>query len=623
MRDPLGIDGTKLLSSIYHKHHKVCGDEGQVSIIVVLAVGLFLLMFVGFGVDMTNMFFHRQMAQNAADATCVAAGMDLMTNRTKGPSGIDGCIDFASGASYNCGGAAFVPAAPPAKIDCNGAVGVAPCQYAALNGYNSLGLAPGSESNDVTLSFPSAIAGVVTPPATIAGAFPFVQVDVYDRVKIYFSSWISSSSTQDVHAMAKCGLQNATTPVPIIVLDPTCAHAFEVSGNASVSIIGGPTKSIQVNSNNATCAAATSSGSGQCGGNGTVDLSKGGPTLSGSDFGVFGQPNGSPTRFMPGTTGHWISPAAPISDPWALLVPPTTTGLIKDPPTKTVGVPPFSTSPGHIKYEDGCPDLSGGCTEYSPGWYTNAISVIGITAIFDPGIYYITGSINGNCGSPGTGCLSKNPTGQCNYGLSVDSNGIVRPSTAVGDGSGGTLFYFTSSTGKAGSYESAFFGANAGKSGGRTVDPAPGTLANCPGFTCPPKTTCPSPPTNFVGNMLVGPCTGPYSVTDAVGNNYHGMLMWDDRANADLNGQPSMQGGGGLVLAGNLYFHNCPNSPDCSPGPPTTYNAFLNLQGTPGSSTYVFGDITTDELIEGGNGSINLDLNPNLLLNILKVALLQ
>ncbi|HKS97179.1 MAG TPA: pilus assembly protein TadG-related protein [Terriglobia bacterium] len=605
------------------------------SILVVLAVGLFLIMFVGFGVDMTNLFLHRQMAQNAADAACVAAGMDIYVNRTKGPAGANGCSDVG-GNQYNCGGKNYTVGT---SFSCQGlsattpvtssSGNVAACAYAALNGYTSPSATipgPGVESNSVQVSFPAAVPGVTTPPANLTGPAPFVQVDVYDGVRVYFSSWLGSSNTQVVHALAKCGLQNQSQPVPIIVLDPSCPHAFEVSGSAQVAVIGGPSKSIQVNSNNKTCAAATTSGGGQCDGSGSVDLSLGGPKFTGSDFGVFGLPNsgtcggaGPPCSFNGGTTGAWISPAAPIADPWAFLVPPTTTGLQKNPTPLAV------TYNGGV---NGCPD-HGGCTEYTPGWYTTPISVKGSTAIFDPGIYYITGSTNGNCGSPGTGCLGKSkPTGSCNYGLYVDSNGVVRPGLPTkGDGSGGTLFYFTSATGKAGSYESVFFGADAGKAGGRTIDTLPLASLACPGQPAPTSTPKKPLPATFAGNVMTGPCTTSsngvnYGVTDVNGNIYHGMLMWDDRANADLNGQPSMQGGGGLVLAGNLYFHNCPASPTCA-DPLTDYNAFFQLQGTPGSSTFVFGDITTDELVLGGNGEIDMQLNPNLVLNILKVALLQ
>src|SRR5579863_7717892 len=169
----------------------------------------------------------------------------------------------------------------------------------------------------------------------------------------------------------------------------------------------------------------------------------------------------------------------------------------RQPPTKLVGVPPYSTTPGHIQYEDGCPDLTNGCTEYSPGLYTNPIVVIGFTAIFDPGVYYITGSTSsgGYCSSVGKGCISS-PNGQCRAGFVVDSNGVVRPADptkAPGDGSYGTLFYF--SNGGGGNYESAFFGANAGKANNRTIDNFPlsiganpnypGLGMNCPGASAP------------------------------------------------------------------------------------------------------------------------------------------
>jgi putative Flp pilus-assembly TadE/G-like protein len=639
---------------IAHRPRPRYGDDGQVSIIVVLAVGTFLMMFVGFGVDMTNLFFHRQMAQNAADAACVAAGMDMQKERVDGPSG---CTVGTTPKTYACGN---FPAALGTSFDCTGHSdptdaknGAAPCQYAWVNGYQSPGLTAGTESNLVSVSFPASVPGAITPNLEISGPVPFVQVDVVDRVRVYFTSWIGGSSTQDVHALAKCGLQSAQVPVPIIVLDPICQHSFEVSGSASISITGGPIKSIQVNSNNSTCAAATTSGQGQCDGNAIIDLSKGGPALTGSQFGVTGQPNtastpGAPTNFKPGTTGAWVSPSAPINDPWASLVAPTRPAQVDGATTGNFGgttihygaIPPDPlvanggpcqtvTNPCQVAYDPsnaltGCPDPSG-CLEYGRGWYANSIVVKNFTAIFDPGLYYLTGADDSeNCGSPGTGCLNVKGGGGCNYGFSVGSNGVVRPSAAVGDGSGGTMFYLSSTSGKAGTWPSVFFGSNAGSNA--KVANFPSASVNCPGFSCPPKIVCPAlPPSGFAGNILMGPCTGPYSVQDDATppNNYHGMLFWDDRANGDPNGQPSMQGGGGLALVGNLYFHNCVGNPkSCDPAP-TSYNAFLNLQGTPGSATYVFGDITTDELIEGGNGSINMVLNTNLVTNILKVALLQ
>src|SRR5205823_4374935 len=53
-------------------------DSGQITILVALAMGTFLLGFVGFGADMTNLWFHRQAAQNAADSACLAGAMDML-----------------------------------------------------------------------------------------------------------------------------------------------------------------------------------------------------------------------------------------------------------------------------------------------------------------------------------------------------------------------------------------------------------------------------------------------------------------------------------------------------------------------------------------------------------------
>lgn len=48
------------------------GESGQAAISLVLILGLFLLGVLGFAVDFTNMWFHRQAATAAADAACQA-----------------------------------------------------------------------------------------------------------------------------------------------------------------------------------------------------------------------------------------------------------------------------------------------------------------------------------------------------------------------------------------------------------------------------------------------------------------------------------------------------------------------------------------------------------------------
>src|SRR5207249_8303859 len=117
-------------------------------------------------------------------------------------------------------------------------------------------------------------------------------------------------------------------------------------------------------------------------------------------------------------------------------------------------------------------------------------------------------------------------------------------------------------------------------------------------------------PASMDGDILLGPCTydGSYfASTTNVDDGTHvpkvrGLIFFQDRANGDSHGQPSMQGGGGLLVSGAMYFHNCPASPTCYAS--TDYKAFLQFQGTSGSNTFMLGNITTDELLTGGAGSV-------------------
>jgi Putative Flp pilus-assembly TadE/G-like len=592
--------------------HAANRQAGQTTTLVALALGIFLLGLAGLSVDVSNWWFHKQMAQGAADAACTAGVMDLLSNASAGSS---------------VGG--FPAGSPPAAFTCSSGSTTAACQYATLNGYGGGGLQAGQGSNDVQISFPGSVPGVATcsstvpppcVPATATVANPFILVNVVDRVPTTFTGMITSNRTTDVTASAVCGVLQSTAPVPIIVLNPSCPHAFQMSGNPTLKIVGGPTRSVEVNSSNSSCAAATTNSANGCNSNGpTIDLSKGGPSYTGSEFAAVGQPKTPPTGFTPGTTGDWAT-GGPISDPYALLSAPTVPSLS---PTNSGGVavlydPTNATT--------GCPDHSG-CSLYKPGLYTSPIVITGQTAIFAPGIYYIQGTNNDNASSPGSGC-TPGPTGQGRYGLDVGSNGVVRPAinAAPGsDGSNGVLFYLSGSSG-AGTYGSVFFGSNSGSSP-HTIDDFVTSTATCPGGTAPPTQL--GIPAHQPGNALLGQCTskgtyrGPGS-TDTAGV-IRGLIFFQDRANADPKGQASMQGGGGLVLSGNMYFHNCNASgtgTGCS-APPNGYNAFFDLQGSPSGGTYVLGNITTDELVLAGNSAIAMSLNPNAIYNILKASLLE
>jgi hypothetical protein len=53
-------------------------DAGQSVIAVALILFFFLLGMLGFAVDLTNVWFHRQAAVAAADAACQAGAIDML-----------------------------------------------------------------------------------------------------------------------------------------------------------------------------------------------------------------------------------------------------------------------------------------------------------------------------------------------------------------------------------------------------------------------------------------------------------------------------------------------------------------------------------------------------------------
>lgn len=581
-------------------------EAGQAMVFLVLVLGLFLLGSLCLAFDLSNMWFHRQAAQTAADAACTAGAMDLLVNAQGGATGHSG---FTAGTAFQCTAGSTIPM----------------CKYAAKNGYDSANTTPG---NLVSVSFPGAVSGVTTPPTGLAGAYPFLRVDVLDHVQTFFVGLLSGGKTADVRAMAVCGLELATSPVPIIVLDPQSPNstppqaALNIQGNGTIAIVGGPTKSIQVNSG----ATAGSCGQSNCSvnlpwGSAKIDLTKAGPNQTGADLGLWGAPATAPGGFLPGTTGHWTAPAAPIGDPFAQVCAPGQTGCPAINGNAPPAIPPAPPVPADLAANatcntsakiqaggcrvavtvHGCPD-SGGCTYYNYGIYPTGIRVNNETAIFDPGVYYISGLFD------------------------LRSNSIVRPGNGAGDGSGGTTFYFQGS-----GITSNTVQVNS-NSGTKTLNIAPfntatgsGSLAN--GIKCTATSTVPSNiPATINGNILLGPCTGyygdPLGAADPLGIQ-RGFLFFQDRSSRNV--QPQWGGGGQFLLAGTMYFHSC-NATGTGVGcgtPPTYYNDIFQLQGNSGSGTYVFGQIVADNLTLGGTSGITMDLNPTAMFSILKASLLQ
>ena len=221
------------------------------------------------------------------------------------------------------------------------------------------------------------------------------------------------------------------------------------------------------------------------------------------------------------------------------------------------------------------------------------------TAIFDPGVYYLVG------------------------GLTLAANSTVRPSTATGDGSGGTMFYFSGSG-------TVSVGANSrGTIFPFSTTSGTGSLANGLEGTAGSSLPANVPATLNVGNMLLAPCTGSYGdplvaagLTDPSGTQ-RGILFFQDRSATNVS--PDWGGGGQFALVGSMYFHSC-NATGTGTGcgaAGTYYTDTFSFGGNAGSGSYVVGNIIADNITMHGTPSITMDLNPSAAYWILKASLLQ
>src|SRR6266568_6854672 len=299
-------------------------QRGQAFLIIVMLIAFFLLAVLGLATDYSQVWAHRQMAQGAADAACQAGAADVFLKGTDPTASTDfPTLDFSwIGSPFDC-------SARPSSV---------PCMYASFNGYSG---------SNVSVSFPSSLDGVSGIPSgfpTIGN--PYIKVTVTDPVATYFTRIASSIKTVNVKASAGCGLSPVITPVPLVVLHRTASPSFQINSNASVTMLGGPPRSIQVDSSSSTAVTV-----------GTVDLHLAGPGNNGADFAVFGGPTTQPTGVNVGTAGHWIPGANPFGDPFAAVAAPASA-----PATSGTATPvPFGFN--------GCPDPSG-CVEFTPGDYT-------------------------------------------------------------------------------------------------------------------------------------------------------------------------------------------------------------------------------------------------------------
>jgi hypothetical protein len=596
-------------------------ESGQTMIFVVVGLAVVLLAIVGFAVDYGNIWFKRQHLQSAADAACTAAAMDMLNDAA---SGINTAGGFTNGVDF----------------DCTAGLAKTPCQYATLNGYDSSGLTNNAESNLVQVTFSNTLNGNPIPfcdkthpeitvcipadPSVFGVSSLFVKVKITNRIKATFFGLLTPNNTVDVPAQASCGLVLATSPIPLLILDKTRASTLTTVGGGSISIYGGPVRSIQVNSTNT--ASLNFNGNKL-----QVDLSKGGPKIppTGSNFGTTSINTTVPTTtntaacvappsgpdICLGTTGKYTPNTRPIPDPFATIEAP-------DAPTSGTNINPATLLEN--SGVNGCPAPAGQkCTVYMPGKYTSDISISGSGANpayiqFVNGIYYLQG------------------------GLSFGPNSCIRPSGRTGDGSKGTFFYFAGT-------KSISVDANSGCNGGSSGNKAPapsfdainglgaGTSfafgARCDSSSAAlPKNLQDNP--NITGSVLLAPCVAPTDVTlcdvncnknggfgygDPFGTSdpdgtARGLLMMQNRGVAYSNSNmPNWQGGGAFLLSGSLYFHQCGTSGTDTPGldcPASAYTTQLVFGGNASGTSYVLGDIVTDQLEINGSSGVAMDLSP-------------
>lgn len=551
-------------------------ESGQAVITFVLVIALFLIATVAFGVDFTNLWFKRQAAQSAADASCQAGALDMLARSAGMP---------LSSMGYTPGTAGDCSTYPNATM----------CAYAKFNGYDGAGLQPNAASNSVAWTFPSTVSGATPPPASQA-ANPYLRVTVTQNVQTYFMQLLEGNGYQQVKASCTCGLVQVKAAAPMIVLNPTMAGAFTYSGGGTLNMIGGPPRSLQVNSTSTNAVSWSASG--------MINTSGGGPNGTGSSVGIVGGPVQPPSGgFNGGSTGTWDDAVLPIADPFAGVAVPASIKSL---------TPITGTSGTWVSYhQDGCPDNRTGhypttdqCIEFGPGYYPNGIPSTNktpfdgySTAIFLPGVYYMNGPVNASGGE-----FIRNAT-PCSPTCGPLTAGMTAHQTD------GVMFYFLS-----GSFNvSGCSGCDTTPPNPPTIDPLPSTALTCDGSV--PNASL-GMPTSLRGNILIAQCAqnGTYwdagnDTTDSVGSpGTRGILFYQDHANTSPT---TFSGSGSLAFAGALYLHS------------SNYASQLNVSGGAASGTFIVGQIIADQVNLSGSGVVNLALNPVPSTYMLKVAMMQ
>lgn len=536
-------------------------EKGQAILLVVVAMGIFLIGALGLAIDVSQLFAHQQMAQVAADAAAQAAMLSIFQGETQAV-----------------------------------ATTVA-TSYARMNGF-------GSGSDTVTPIFTACSVGTNCAPVPPSGITE-VDVTVTRKVGNSFIRMVGGSAFTTISATGKAATLAVVAPIPMLIIHPTLSGALSINGNTRIVITGGASRSIQVNSSDPGAAFNEVGG-------GLIDLRcasgviVGGVLQFGADMGVFGGPNltnltvahspcpvGGPVTSPAsgndfGRQGLYRQPSSPIPDPLCLSGDPLTCNVAEPTVAEIASLPirtaPFTKVSGSFNDAGGkAPECQlSGCDQYLPGFYPNGISIgsnpgATKTAIFQPGVYvmgngsgfsvpnnknvYICGGLraSSNVLSPVIGC---NPSGDSTFAKEdpVTGDGMLVYNQGVDKKGMGGQFSITGSS-------------NAYLQG--------------------------TPETSI----------------------YKGILFFQDRASPATGSGSSQQhqlgGGGTLALQGTIYITNTKSTIL-----DTGKFQQVNYHGGPCSSTFLLGMIIVDALSISGGGCVNMALEATSYLAVEQVALI-
>jgi Flp pilus assembly protein TadG len=186
-------------------------EEGQVIILVVVAMSIMLIGALGLAIDGGQMYAQRQMAQAAADAAAQAGIMSIYDG-----TNVTSAHPFGTGAT------------PIASYQCTTADSITPCVYARDNGFG------GTTADTVTLSYPASVSGVTLS----GGNVPAFTVTVQRTLKTGLTRFVGAAATSSISAKATAGLVGTVSPDCVYVLDPSAQNAFQATNGATVVVSG-------------------------------------------------------------------------------------------------------------------------------------------------------------------------------------------------------------------------------------------------------------------------------------------------------------------------------------------------------------------------------------------------